>query len=55
MNETDFTSVRESKWFKSLVPEENKPKAEEPEKLIEPEEIVITDDDLELEGAKSKI
>ena len=55
MNETDFASVRESKWFKSLVPEENRPKAEEPAKIIEPEEIVITDDDLELEGAKSKI
>jgi len=54
MNESDFTSVRESKWFKTLVPEEEK-KTEEPQEVaLEPEEITISEIDLEMAGAEEK-
>jgi tetratricopeptide (TPR) repeat protein len=55
MNENDFLSVRESKWFKTLVPEEEK-KEEKPEEVsLEPEEISITEADLEIAGDPKKI
>jgi len=60
MNESDFISVRESKWFKTLVPEgEQTPegqKAEEPQEVVlEPEEISISEIDLEMAGADKKV
>ncbi len=54
MNEIDFLSVRESKWFKTLVPEEETKQEETVIEAVQAEEITISDADLELAGEESK-